>query len=215
MRRGLLAAAVAAALLVPATTAGADVPLPKQTEPVTVVPSAGLPPEVSVDRSNANLAVAMFQGHLFMVFRTAKWQIADDNARLDVVSGADQVHWRYEGTFTYGRDLREPCFLVWQGHLFLYFALLGSDPAAFEPGGTLATRYDSPGNWTRPARIVPLDDFIPWSFKLHAGRPYMLGYTGGGGTFQPNPPPKHVYWMTTEDGFTWRPVNPAKPIVYT
>ena len=64
-----------------------------------------------------------------MVFRTAKWQIADDNARLYVVSSADQVHWRYEGTFEYERDLREPRFLVWQGHLFLYFALLGSELA--------------------------------------------------------------------------------------
>src|SRR5437764_9953453 len=216
MRRGFLAAAVAAvAVLPPGATAEADVPVPSQTEPVTVVPSAGLPPEVSVDRSNANLAVATFQGRVFLVFRTAKWQIADDNARLYVVSSTDQVHWRYEGAFTYGRDLREPRFLVWQGHLFLYFALLGSDPAAFEPGGTLATQYESPGNWSKPARIVPLDDFVPWSFQLRDGRAYTSGVTGGGGTFQPNPPPKHVYWMTTEDGFAWHAVNPAQPIVYT
>jgi hypothetical protein len=216
MRRGFLAAVVAAAVaLSAATAAGAAVPVPAQTAPVTVVPSAGLPPEVSVDRSNANLAVATFQDRLFLVFRTAKWQIADDNARLYVVSTTDQVHWRYEGVFKYGRDLREPRLLVWQGHLFLYFALLGSDPAAFEPGGTLATQYESPGQWTKPTRIIPLDDFIAWSFKLHDGRPYMLGYTGGGGTFQPNPPPKHVYWMTTDDGFAWHPVNPAQPIVYT
>ena len=56
MHRGLLAATIAAALVVPVTTAEADVPVPAMTAPVTVVPSAGLPPEVSVDRSNANLA---------------------------------------------------------------------------------------------------------------------------------------------------------------
>ena len=219
MRRGIIALAIAAgACLLPAAAAmaaAAATPIPTMTPPVTVVPSAGLPPQVSVNRSNANLAVATFQGRVFLVFRTAKWQIADDNARLYVVSSADQVHWRYEGMFTYGRDLREPRFLVWQGHLFLYFALLGSDPAAFQPGGELATQYQAPGQWTKPTRIIPIDDFIAWSYKIHDGRPYMLGYTGGGGTFQPNPPPKHVYWMTTEDGFSWHAVNPAQPIVYT
>ena len=43
----------------------------------------------------------------------------------------------------------------------------------------------------------------------------MTGYTGGGGTFQPNPPPKYVYWMTSRDGVNWEGVNPRQPIVYT
>jgi hypothetical protein len=42
----------------------------------------------------------------------------------------------------------------------------------------------------------------------------MLGYTGGGGTFRPNPPPKDVYWLTTSDGFRWKPVVPGHPVVY-
>jgi hypothetical protein len=195
--------------------AAAAAPMPAMTPPVTVVPSDGLPSEVKVDASNANLSVAPFQGRIFLVFRTAKWQIADDNARLYVVSSADQVHWRFEGVFTYNRDLREPRLLVWHGHLYLYFALLGSNAAAFEPGRTLGTQWQAPGKWTKPKRIIPIDDFIAWSVKLHQGRPYMLGYTGGGGTFQPNPPPKYVYWLTTADGFNWHPVNAAHPIVYT
>jgi len=88
-------------------TSAATATVPVQSAPTSVVPSAGLPADISVDRSNANLAVARFQGRYFLVFRTAKWQIADDNTRLYIVSSADQVHWRSEGTFTYGRDLRE------------------------------------------------------------------------------------------------------------
>src|SRR4051794_38156349 len=72
------------------------VTIPHQTAPITVVPSAGLPAKVQVDRSNANLAVAHYRGRYFLVFRTAKWQIADDNTRLYVVSSRDQVHWRFE-----------------------------------------------------------------------------------------------------------------------
>jgi len=182
--------------------------------PITVVPSAGLPPEVAVDRSNANLSVARFRGRVYMVFRTAKWQIADDNARLYVVSSADQVHWRFEGKFAYGRDVRECRLLAFKNHLFLYFALLGSNATTFDPGGTLATRYRGPGRWT-PTKRFKDPDFIPWGVKTHRGHAYMLGYTGGGGTFSTDPPPKHVFWLTTFNGIDWHPVDPSKPIVYT
>ncbi|HWC34423.1 MAG TPA: hypothetical protein VG650_06295 [Mycobacteriales bacterium] len=187
----------------------------RQSRPVPVVPSAGLPKRVQVNRSNANLAVARYRGRYFLVFRTAKWQIADDNTRLYVVSSRDQVHWRYEGRFTYGRDLREPRFLVWHQHLLLYFALLGQNAAAFQPGGELVTRYRGVGKWTKPVKTMPQPDFIAWAYKTHDGRAYMTGYTGGGGTFTPNPPPKYVYWMTSRDAIHWHPVRRHKPIVYT
>jgi hypothetical protein len=207
---GIVALAAAGALAIPAGSAAK----PRVGHPVNIVPSAGLPPQVKVNRSNANLGVARFHGRVYMVFRTAKWQIADTNCALYVISSRDKRHWRYEGSFKYGRDLREPRLFRWHHHLFLYFALLGTDPSGFEPGGTLATRLVSRGHWTKPRHILQ-DDFIPWSVKSHAGHAYMLGYTGGGGTFQPNPPDKHVYWLTTNDGIHWRPVDPKRPIVYT
>ena len=190
-------------------------PIPTQTAPVMVVPSTGLPPGVDVNRSNANLAVAVYRGRYFLVFRTAKWQIADDNTRLYVISSSDQVHWRAEGMFTYGRDLREPRFMVWHKHLYLYFALLGQNAAAFQPGGELVTRYESVGRWTTPVKTMPQPDFIAWSFKAYRSRIYMTGYTGGGGTFTPNPPPKYVYWMTSKDAIHWQPVHATTPIIYT
>lgn len=205
-------AGVALAVLV--LTASARAQTPVQSRPVTVVPSAGLPPEVKVDRSNANLSVAYYRHRVFMVFRTAKWQIADDNSHLYVVSSAGQTHWRYEGQFTYNRDLREPRLLVFHRRLYLYFALLGSNAAAFEPGGTVVARWLAPNRWTKPRHILQ-PDFIPWDIAVHRGRAFMLGYTGGGGTFTPNPPPKYVYWLTSNDGYRWHAVNRAHPIVYT
>lgn len=211
MRRAVLFLVVAGALLLPASASAAK--LPAMTPPVTVVPSKGLPPQVTVNRSNANLSVTRYHHRYFMVFRTAIWQIAD-NATLYVVSSKDQRHWRFEGSFNYDRDLREPRLLSWRGKLFLYFALLGSNPAQFEPGGFEVTRRLSRGQWTTPQKILQ-DDFIAWAVKTHDGRPYMLGYTGGGGTFQPNPPDKYVYWLTTNDGIHWHPVNADRPVVYT
>src|SRR3989442_11241874 len=202
-----------ASVLLPVAAAPAHAATPTQTAPVTVVPSAGLPPQVVDNRSNNNVHVTMHRGRVYMVFRTAKWHIASDDAVLYVVSSRDQVHWRFEGRFAYGRDLREARLMSWRGRLYLYFAMLGANPAAFEPGGTMATRELAPGRWTPPRRIL-FDDFIPWAVKVHGGSPYMLGYTGGGGTFSPNPPDKKVYWFTTSNGFDWRPVDRGRPGVY-
>jgi hypothetical protein len=178
------------------------------------VPSAGLPPQVSVDNSNANLGVAYYRHRVFLVFRTAKWQIADDNARMYVISSHDQVHWRFEGKFAYNRDIRECRLMVYRGHLLLYMALLGSNAAAFQPGGEVVTRWLGSNRWTK-LRHIQASDFIAWDVAVHKGRAYMSGYTGGGGTFQPNPPPKYVYWLTSKDGVNWHPVNRAHAIVYT
>lgn len=197
--------------LVPGTVRAAE--RPALSSPIQVVPSRGLPASVVDNRSNNNLHTIMHRGRLFMVFRTAKWHLASDDAVLYVVSTKDQVRWAFEGAFRFGRDLREPRLLSWRGQLFLYFALLGANPVAFEPGGTMVTRRLGPGRWTTPRRIL-FDDFIPWGVKLYRGTPYMLGYTGGGGTFTPDPPPKDVYWLTTSDGFRWRAVVPGHAVVY-
>jgi hypothetical protein len=209
----LAAVIVALASTAPAWAAAAP-EAPVKTPPTTVVPSAGLPPQVQVNNSNANLWVTTFQHRTFMVFRTAKWQIADTNARMYVVSSRDQVHWRYEGSFSFNTDVREPRFLVYHKQLFLYIALLGSDAAGFNPGGTIVTRWLGVNRWSKPRHILQ-SDFIPWDVTVHKGKAYMTGYTGGGGTFQPNPPPKYVYWLTSSDGVNWHGVNRKQPIVYT
>jgi hypothetical protein len=91
---------------------------------VTVVPSAGLPPEVHDNRSNNNVHAVVHQGRTYLVFRTAKWHIASDDAYLYVVSTTDQQRWRFEGSFTVGRDLREARLMSWRGKLFLYPVVL-------------------------------------------------------------------------------------------
>ena len=204
---------LATCLIAPVAARGTEPP-PAVAPPTTVVPSAGLPPQVVDNRSNNNVHVIRHAGRVYMVFRTAKWHIASEDAALYVVSSRDQRHWRFEGKFKYDRDLREARLIWWRGRLYLYFALLGANPAAFEPGGTMATRELAPGRWTPPRRIL-FDDFIPWAVKVHRGVPYMLGYTGGGGTFTPNPPDKKVYWLKTSDGFNWGPVERGHAIVYT
>src|SRR5919198_2982757 len=93
------AAGLLAVLLVVAPAAAAQ---PTLTPPITVVPSDGLPPQVVDNRSNNNVHVIRHDRRYYMVFRTAIWHIASQDARLYVVSSADQVHWRFEGDFHYG-----------------------------------------------------------------------------------------------------------------
>ena len=66
-----------------------------------------------------------------------------------------------------------------------------------------------------PVKVRPQPDFIAGAYKSYRGRAYMTGYNGGGGTFTPNPPPKHEYFMTSKDAIHWRPVNPRRPVVYS
>src|SRR5437867_806060 len=55
---------------------------PQVSSPTTVVPSAGLPAEVHDNRSNNNVHAIAHDGRIYMVFRTAKWHIASDDAAL-------------------------------------------------------------------------------------------------------------------------------------
>jgi len=155
-RVGLIKTLVAFSVIVGASGIGnaTGSGAPSMSPPVQVVPSSGLPAEVRDNRSNNNVHTVLHGGRIFMVFRTAHWHLAASDARLYVVSSTDQRRWRFEGEFSYQRDLREARLLSWNGRLLLYFALLGANPVAFEPGGTMATEYLGPGHWTTPRRIL-------------------------------------------------------------
>src|SRR5256884_7113777 len=119
MRRGLpLGIAVLAAL---AATAGvAAAAGPRVSAPTVVVPSAGLPPQVHDNRSNNNVHVVRHRGRFYMVWRTAKWHIASEDAVLYVVSSRDQRHWRFEGGLTHRAGLPPAPLPSVKGRPFLY-----------------------------------------------------------------------------------------------
>lgn len=182
------------------------------SEPVPVVPSLGLPPEVAPQASNNNLDVIEHAGDLFFAFRSAPSHFAGAETRLHVVSSRDADTWDFEATFFMGTDLREPRFLSWNGELFLFFAVLGTDPLDFEPKGMMATRREGPGRWSEP-RWIGEEGFIPWRTKVLGGRPYMIGYVGGENIYDPEREPIRTHWLTTADGWDWQPVVPGKPVI--
>ena len=155
-----------------------DAPYPTVSEPVVVVPSAGLPPGVVLQKANNNLDAVFHEGRYFLAFRTAPTHFAGTETVLYVVSSTDRRRWAFEASFSECRDLREPRLLSFDGRLFLYYALLGTNPLGFEPGGMRVTERFGQGDWT-PAEAVYEPGFIPWRTKTVDGIPYMLAYEGG------------------------------------
>ncbi len=187
-------------------------PAPTVSQPTRIVPSPNLPPEVVLQNANNNLDITLHEDRLFFAFRTAPTHFASKNATLYVLSTTDQQSWTFEFTFNLQKDLREPRLLSWNGRLFLYFAVLGTNPLDFEPGGMMVTERLGEANWTEPAYFYE-DGFIPWRAKVVDDVPYLLAYVGGGAIYDVNPEPIDVHWLTTNDGVHWEAVVPGQPVV--
>lgn len=185
---------------------------PTVDEVSAVVPGAVFPPEVVLQNANNNLDIVEHAGRLFLAFRTAPNHFASAEARLYVVSSDDEHTWRYEGEFFEGTDVREPRLVSLRGQLFLYYAVLGQDRLAFEPQGMKATAYRGPGDWSEPAWFFG-EGFIPWRARVYEDAVHLIAYVGGENIYETDGEPIEVYWLRSEDGLTFSPMDPAHPIV--
>lgn len=181
-------------------------------ETLAVVPGATLPSEVTLQPANNNLDVTVHQGRVFLAFRTSGSHFASATTELYVVSSEDAQTWRFEGKFFRGTDLREPRLLSWNGRLFLYFAVLGSDPLDFEPQGMMVSEHLAPGRFSEPEWFYE-PGFIPWRARVENGVPYLLAYVGGENIYDVGGKPIEVHWLKTGDGINFEPVIPKQPMV--
>jgi hypothetical protein len=185
---------------------------PAHSPPIQVVPGQGFPSEIVFQTSHNNLDVTWHRGRLYFAFRVAPFHFASPAAMLYVVSTTDQLSWRYEATFDLDTDLREPRFLSVGGRLFVYFAVLGKNVLAFEPQGAQVSEQLAPGRWSEPEPIFE-PGFIPWRTRNIDGRGYLIGYVGGESIYQNDERELSVHWLLTDDGRTFEPVVPGRPVV--
>lgn len=167
---------------------------------------AGIPTQTS----NNNLDVARFGDRTFLAWRTAPTHFASSATEILVASeGPDGF--RFEGRFSKGTDLREPRLLVLGSRLFLYFAVLGTDPLAFQPQGAMVTEYHAPESWDAPTKL-DLSDLIVWRARAIDGKGYLMAYDGGENLYQFDGNPIRVHFLETTDGRTLAPVAPDAPV---
>jgi hypothetical protein len=180
-----------------------------------IVPSEGLPAEAPAQTSNNNLDVVRFGGRVYLAFRSGPYHFASPEVRIHVVSSEDEVSWRYEHTFSRTTDLREPRWLEVGGTLFLYLAELGTNRLDFEPMQTLVSSLGADGTWSELAPLEGFGNAILWRARTERGTAYATAYFGGEMVYDFLPDPMmRVELFTTDDGLTFRHVDPAQPTLY-
>jgi len=204
----------------PPPSAEADSDRVALVETRRVVPSEGLPPDVSVRDANNNLDVVRHSdGRVYLAFRTAPNHFASPDTAIYVVSSDDERRWDFEARFSLGTDLREPRLLSQGGRLFLYVSKLGKVPYAFEPQGVWVSEKTGGGQGAAPSWSAPeeleLPGHIVWRLQNVGGRGWMTAYRGGGNIYDfLSPEPIGVGLFTSNDGRHWAAADAAHPYVY-
>ena len=177
-----------------------------------IVPSDILPNDVYDKTANNNLDVILFDCKLFLAFRTAPSHFASSETEMYIVSTDDFKKFNLERRISIKKDLREPRFLIANGTLFMYFAVLGTNPVKFEPEGTMVIQRDRDGKWSRPQWLFR-NTFIPWRGKEFDDTPTLIGYTGGDNIYSEPTDAIKVFWLRTNDGINFEPFLSKKEII--
>lgn len=182
--------------------------------PRPVAPGPGLPPGLTLGRSNNNLDVVRHDGRLWLGLRTAPTHYASASARLEVLVSDDEgVTWALDRTIAMGRDVREPRFVSWQGRLLLYWFTAGTSGTRFQPDVIWVSERSVDGGWDEPEAISP-PDCVVWRVRPVDDQLCMTLYRGAGSLFTARPVPLSVELWTSADGRAWRPVDPVHPEVH-
>ena len=145
--------------------------------PEWVVPSTGLPDSITPLASNNNVDIHLFDGRLFMAWRSAPTHFASSDSVMWVASSNDMGKtWQFEAEYTVNADLREPRFLSMNNRLQLSFFEAGDNPAAFEPK-QLWRVWKNSDDWSE---LEPFGEpeMVMWDIKVRNGTAYMTTYTG-------------------------------------
>jgi len=180
--------------------------VPTLSEPSWIIPSRALPPEAKAQPSNNNVDLVLFEGRLYLAWRTAPTHFASKDAKLHLISSADLGKtWRYETSVVLGSDMREPAFVALNGTLRFQFFQAGTDMFAFEPKAQFRMTLGPDGKWG------PLEEWgeaaeVSWSYKVRNGVAWRSSYKGAHYEFGKMPDISARFTKST-DGLTWEPVK--------
>ena len=106
-------------------------------------------PEV-VEVANNNVAIAIFDGRIYLGFRSSQTHFASESTKMIIASAVwnDEsleklkFNWRLEQTVAIGFDVREPYFLETSSGFYFYYFKAGADPTEFKPDTMFRWRYN-------------------------------------------------------------------------
>ncbi len=177
---------------------------PRISAPYWIIPTLKLPDGVKPQKANNNVSICIYQGRLYVAFRTAPHHFASRKAVLYVISSSDLLHWRKELIIREGRDVREPHLVVLEDTLHLYYFVGGISPWAFEPA--TIRHYTGVGTAWQQESDCLLPGEVPWDIKKRFGRLFMTSYRGAHYKLW-GPGEVEVYFKMSVDGRAFRSVG--------
>ena len=187
---------------------------PTLLEPLQwVIPSNRLPELSAPLQSNNNVDIELFDGRIYMGWRTAPTHFASTDSRMEMMSSDDGgASWRHEATFALDTDVREPRFHQINNQLFFSFFEAGINPIAFEPKAIWRTQLAEDGQWA-PLEEESRNGSIVWDVKNRSGMLWRTLYLGDhystsdlGGI--------SVRFERSTDGLTWDPVSGDGEVIF-
>ena len=184
------------------------------TEPVRwVVTADNFPAPGPPMASNNNVDLEIFEGRIYLGWRTAPTHFASKDTRMEIISSSDGgASWEHEATFALNTDAREPRFHQLNGRLFFTFFEAGTNVIAFEPQAIWRTEFKSTGNWV-PLEEESRDGIIVWDVKTRGGELWRTTYRGDhyssselGGI--------SVQFERSSDGLNWTPVSGDGEVIF-
>jgi len=181
--------------------------------PRFIIPSAALPHPAIADLANNNVDIILFEGKLFVAWRSAPNHWAHVDARMYILSSSDMGEtWDFEHEISMQTDVREPRFLAMNGVLRFHWFEGGTNIFGFEPKHMWRIARTAPGVWTEQEQFGG-DKEVPWTMAVRRGVAYLTSYEGNhyAATGESQ---IAVFFKKSTDGVTWTPVNPERPVVY-
>lgn len=181
--------------------------VPRASDAAFIIPSRAMNALVDpVMASNNNVDIALFEGRLYLGWRTAPTHFASTETRIHVVSSGDLGQtWQYETTFAMQSDLREPHFLALGGVLRFHFFQGGTDMWAFEPQTLWRSHRRADGTWSEPTAWGE-DREVTWLMKVRGGVAWRTSYIGAHYVLGQLPDIR-LYFTRSTDGEAWAPVS--------
>ena len=114
-----------------------------------IIPDGELPQDITVLKSNNNVAIEFFDNRIFFAFRSSASHFAGSSTKMIVLSSKDGRIWDKENIIEINQDIREPLFAKIGNRLIFYYFKGGTSSMKFEPTFVYMKERVELGKWSK------------------------------------------------------------------